>query len=402
MVQVPPGGRIRREVDLEASVEQESVTFVRADAAPDAVGRLEERNLRTAFSQYFCTRKAGKTGPDNYNFHKFVEFNVSSPRRLREIAHHTSVTLYFFRDADEIELITVAEWGPGRFRGGIYAIVSGSSGRKIAGRAPRITVALIVFVVFVVLTLVARRALKTALVRTTMAPRIRILVIRMVTISTLVVGGLIFLVVVTEASLGRVITGFGLLSVGVGLALKSPLENMISGILTILVAPFRIGDEIEVSGYAGRVEDVSIHDTIIRTFDGKRVAIPNVDVYLNPVTNQTAYPIRRFDVLVGIHYNDDLPKAVGIAHRTLDETEGVRKTPEPQVLVTTLNEFSVDMILRFWSDPSMHERVQDDLRRNHRRKTRLRPGRHHDTVPDPNPPHPRRRRKREPESYRSA
>ena len=224
---------------------------------------------------------------------------------------------------------------------------------EIAGRAPRITVALVVFVIFVILTLVARRALKTALARTTMAPRIRILVIRIVTISTLAVGGLVFLVVVTEASLGRVITGFGLLSVGIGLALKAPLENMISGIMTILVAPFRIGDEIEVSGYTGRVEDISIHDTIVRTFDGKRVAIPNVDVYLNPVTNQTAYPIRRFDVLVGIHYNDDLPKAVGIAQKTLDETEGVRKTPESQVLVTTLNEFSVDMILRFWSDPSM-------------------------------------------------
>lgn len=224
---------------------------------------------------------------------------------------------------------------------------------EIAGQAPRITVALLIFVVFVFFAIVARRALRRALARTAMAPRIRILVVRMVMISTIVVGGLIFLVVVTEASLGRVITGFGLLSVGIGLALKSPLENMISGILTILVAPFRIGDEIEVSGYAGRVEDISIHDTIIRTFDGKRVAIPNSDVYLNPVTNQTAYPIRRFDVLVGIHYNDDLPKAVGIARETLDETEGVRKTPEPQVLVTMLNEFSVDMILRFWSDPSM-------------------------------------------------
>lgn len=224
---------------------------------------------------------------------------------------------------------------------------------EIAGRAPRVTIAVAAFLIFVALAFLARRTLKTALGRTAVAPRIRILIVRLVVISTLVVGGLIFLVVVTEASLGRVLTGFGLLSVGIGLALKSPLENMISGILTILVAPFRIGDEIEVSGYAGRVEDISIHDTIIRTFDGKRVAIPNADVYLNPVTNQTAYPIRRFDVVVGIHYNDDLPKAVGIAHDTLAETEGVRETPEPQVLVTKLNEFSVDMILRFWSDPSM-------------------------------------------------
>ena len=229
---------------------------------------------------------------------------------------------------------------------------------EIAGRAPRTIVALGIFLIFVVLALVLRRTLKTALARTAMAPRIRILIGRIAVILTLVVGGLIFLVIVTEASLGRVLTGFGLLSVGVGLALKAPLENMISGIMTILVAPFRIGDEIEVSGYSGKVEDISIHDTIIRTFDGKRVAIPNVDVYLNPVVNQTAYPIRRFDVIVGIHYNDYLPKAVGIARESLDTTEGVRDSPEPVVLVETLNEYSVDMILRFWSDPSMQNQFK--------------------------------------------
>ena len=229
---------------------------------------------------------------------------------------------------------------------------------EIAGRAPRTIVAIGVFLIFVVLAFALRRAFKTALARTAMAPRIRILVIRIVVILTLFVGGLVFLVIVTEASLGRVLTGFGLLSVGIGLALKSPLENMISGILTILVAPFRIGDEIEVSGYAGRVEDISIHDTIVRTFDGKRVAIPNVDVYLNTVVNQTAYPLRRYDVIVGIHYNDYLPKAMEVAQEVLNTTEGVRESPESVVLAETLNEYSVDMILRFWSEPSMQNQFK--------------------------------------------
>lgn len=229
---------------------------------------------------------------------------------------------------------------------------------EVASRAPRMLVALIIFVIVVVVALVLRRALKTALLRTTVAPRIRILIGRMVIILMLAVGGLVFLVIVTEASLGRVLTGFGLLSVGVGLALKSPLENMISGILTILNAPFRIGDEIEVATYAGKVEDISIHDTIIRTFDGKRVAIPNVDVYLSAVVNQTAYPLRRYDVIVGVHYNDDLPKAVEVAGESLTSTGGVRETPEPVVLVETLNEYSIDLILRFWSEPTMQNQFE--------------------------------------------
>lgn len=230
--------------------------------------------------------------------------------------------------------------------------------REIAAQTPRILAALLVLVVFVLIGLVVRRILRTTLERLTMAPRIRILILRLVFIGVLVIGGVVFLVIAFEARLGQVITGFGLLSVGIGFALKSPLENMLSGVLTILVAPFRIGDEIEVSGQAGRVETINLHDTILRTFDGKRVAIPNVDVYLNAIVNQTAFPLRRYDVLVGVHYNDDLTKAVSVAREVLDSADGVREIPEPLVLVSTLNEYSVDLILRFWSNPSMQNEFQ--------------------------------------------
>ncbi len=230
--------------------------------------------------------------------------------------------------------------------------------REVARQAPQIFAALLVFLGFLVLAFIVRQVLKTALGRVTIAPRIRILIRRVVFGSILAVGGIVFVGIATNVSLGRVITGLGLLSVGLGLALKSPLENMVSGILTILVGPFRIGDEIEVSGYAGKVETISIHDTILRTFDGKRVAIPNVDVYLNAIANQTAYPMRRYDVIVGIHYNDDLLEAVRVAQEALTSTEGVRSTPEPLVLVSELGESSVDMILRFWSDPTMQSQFR--------------------------------------------
>lgn len=232
---------------------------------------------------------------------------------------------------------------------------------------PRLSAGLAVFAIFLIVGLIVRGALKTMLGRVTrVAPRIRILILRLVFTTILAVGGLAFLGVLTSASLGSVIAGLGLLSVGVGFALKSPLENMLSGILTILFAPFRIGDEIEVSGYAGRVETISINDTIIRTFDGKRVAVPNVDVYLNAITVQTAYPQRRYDVLVGIHYNDDLPKALKVACETLLSTEGVRPSPEPLVLVSELSAYSVDLILRFWADPTMQSQFQvtSDVRAN--------------------------------------
>ncbi|BBL78176.1 hypothetical protein RxyAA322_00300 [Rubrobacter xylanophilus] len=230
--------------------------------------------------------------------------------------------------------------------------------REAALQAPRLLAALLVFAAFLVLALVVRRVVKAAVGRAPMALRIRLLVVRLAFFSVLTLGIVAFLGVATGASVGRLFTGFGLLSVGLGFALKSPLENMFSGILTILFSPFRIGDEIEVNGYAGRVETISIHDTILRTFDGKRIAIPNAEVYLNAITNQTAYPDRRYDVLVGIHYDDDLRKALEIARHVLAETEGVRSLPQPLVLVGELGESSVNLILRFWSDPTMQNQFR--------------------------------------------
>ncbi len=357
MVEVAAGRRVCREVHLETSVEQKALLFVGAHPASDAVGRLEDDDFRPSLVQHFCAGEASQTSPDDYYLHRLKSLTLLQPLGYERSHTPPPVPYTFIRMSTKLSLLLLQN---GNSEG--FLEVFRNSFRdlwpEIAGRAPRTIVAIGIFVIFVVLAFVLRRALKTALARTSMAPRIRILIGRMAVISTLVLGGLIFLVIVTEASLGRVITGFGLLSVGVGLAIKSPLENMVSGIMTILVAPFRIGDEIEVSGYAGRVEDISIHDTIIRTFDGKRVAIPNVDVYLNPVVNQTAYPLRRYDVMVGIHYNDYLPKAMEIAQEILDTTEGVRESPGPVVLAETLNEYSVDMILRFWSEPSMQNQFK--------------------------------------------
>lgn len=225
-------------------------------------------------------------------------------------------------------------------------------------QAPKILAALIVFVGFATVGLVLQQIVKRALRRPMVAPRIRLLVGRLVFGCILAVGAIVFLAVVTDASLGRVLTGFGLFSVALGFALKGPLENVFAGVLTILTAPFRIGDEVEIGGHAGKVETINIHDTIIRTFDGKRVAIPNLQVYSNAVTDQTAFSFRRYDVLVGVHYGDDIRKALTIAHEVLSSTPGIRDEPEPQVLVGKLNEYSVDLILRFWSGPTMQRQFQ--------------------------------------------
>src|SRR5215204_492896 len=80
IVQVPPRDRIRREVHLEAPVEQEPVPLVGPHAAADVIRRLEDGDLRSAFSEYLCTGEAGQPGPDYNSFHTRESVTHNSQR----------------------------------------------------------------------------------------------------------------------------------------------------------------------------------------------------------------------------------------------------------------------------------------------------------------------------------
>lgn len=227
--------------------------------------------------------------------------------------------------------------------------------RSAIETVPQFMAAFLVLLVFALAALIAWQATRAAVARINIPMRICFLLARLAFVGVLAPGVVIALAIATGASFGRVFTGFGLLSVGIGFALKNPLENMVSGVLTILTGPFRIGDEIEVGGYEGSVEAINIHDTVLKTFDGKRVSIPNRDVYISAVVDQTAQEKRRYDVVVGVHYNDDLAKAQEVALNTLRSIPGVRPSPEPVVLVSEFGESSVNLILRFWSDPTQQD-----------------------------------------------
>ncbi|MBR7552348.1 mechanosensitive ion channel, partial [Mycobacterium tuberculosis] len=77
-------------------------------------------------------------------------------------------------------------------------------------------------------------------------------------------------------------------SVAIGFAFKDIFQNLLSGILLLLSEPFRIGDQIISGNFEGTVEDIQIRATTIRTYDGRKVVIPNSQLYTSPMTVNTA------------------------------------------------------------------------------------------------------------------
>lgn len=150
----------------------------------------------------------------------------------------------------------------------------------------------------------------------------------------------------------------GLIGLGISFALKDMIANFISGIMILVNRPFKIGDQIKVGEEEGTVKDIQIRATDIKTYDGRKVIVPNSQLYNGVVINNTAYDERRFEVIVGIGYDDDIGTAVEKARESLEESEMVEEQPEPQVLVNELGGSSVNLKLRGWTKPSKANMVQ--------------------------------------------
>ncbi len=142
--------------------------------------------------------------------------------------------------------------------------------------------------------------------------------------------------------------GFG--SVAVGFAFKDILQNWFAGLLILIRQPFRRGDQIVVAGHEGTVEHIQARATSIKTYDGRRVVIPNSDVYTKIVTVNTAFAVMRSSIDVGIGYGDDIEAARSAILDALDGLKGIERSPAPEVIPWDLAGSSVNLRVRWWSE----------------------------------------------------
>ncbi len=149
---------------------------------------------------------------------------------------------------------------------------------------------------------------------------------------------------------GDALATLGIGSVAIGFAFKDILQNWFAGLLILLRQPFRRGDQIVVGAFEGTVEHIQARATSIKTYDGRRVVIPNSDLYTQAVTVNTAFPIVRSSYDVGIGYGDDIEAARSAILEALDGLEGIKHQPAPEVIPWDLAGSSVNLRVRWWSD----------------------------------------------------
>lgn len=159
-------------------------------------------------------------------------------------------------------------------------------------------------------------------------------------------------IIAAAGQLGIKTTSFlavlGAASLAIGLALKDSLANFSSGVMLILFRPFRVGDVVTIGGETGKVEAISVFSTILNTGDNQKKIIPNGAISNATITNITANPTRRVDLVVGIGYDDDIRKAKETLENILAGEERILQDPPPTIAVSNLGASSVDLVVRPW------------------------------------------------------
>lgn len=216
---------------------------------------------------------------------------------------------------------------------------------------PLILIALVVLVVTWLLTRLASRLLRASLSKSGLRTSLKELFDTLLKVAIWIFGILVAITIVFPSlTPGKLVAAIGLGSVAVGLAFKDIFENFFAGILIMLREPMRIGDYIECEGVEGKVEKISLRESYIRKTDDQLVLVPNSHLFNNPVFIRTDRDSRRFDLVVGVAYGENVDKARQVIHDAIAGLEMVHGERGIDVFARAFNSSSVDFTVRWWWD----------------------------------------------------
>lgn len=156
----------------------------------------------------------------------------------------------------------------------------------------------------------------------------------------------------------------GAAGLAVGLALQGSLSNFASGVLIIILRPFKSGDYIEAGGKAGSVERIEIFATELRTPDNKVIIMSNSAIMGGAIVNYSRQKTRRIDLVIGVSYDADLRQAKEVLKSVLDKESRILKDPAYTVAVSELADSSVNFVVRPWVNTTEYWPTYFDLIEN--------------------------------------
>jgi small-conductance mechanosensitive channel len=215
---------------------------------------------------------------------------------------------------------------------------------------PRLGLALLVLFVAWLLSRWASRLLKRRMSQQNADPEIITLLQMLTRWGILILGVVLALEQVAPGRLTTLLAGVGIAGITIGFALQDVAKNFVAGILLLISQPFELGDTIMVSDYTGTVIAINLRSTELREVDGRFVIIPNADIFVSSIINNSRSIERRVDLTLKVNPDTDLEKAVRAGLNAVDTVTGVMPEPKPVLVFDTFGDATIDGYLRYWVD----------------------------------------------------
>ncbi len=155
----------------------------------------------------------------------------------------------------------------------------------------------------------------------------------------------------------------GALGVGIGFGLQNIFNNLVSGIILAFERPIKEGDIIEVGTVLGIVKEIGLRSSVVRTYDGAEVIVPNGNLISNELINWTRTDLRRRgEVQVGVAYGTDPQKVIDLLLETCTSSEQILRDPEPLAIFVGFGDSSLNFRLLFWiADADLRLTIQSNV-----------------------------------------
>jgi small conductance mechanosensitive channel len=213
---------------------------------------------------------------------------------------------------------------------------------------PKLFVAVLFYLGFVVLYRLTRRPLDAILRRSGIEPVLISLLVDKVYRFSLTIFGLVMAASQVGINVGAALAGIGVVGVALGFAAQDLLSNIIAGFVIFWDEPFHVGEFITVQDEYGRVTNITLRSTRIQTNRNTFVVIPNRRIIDHVVLNHSAQGDTRIDVPVGIAYKENIPQARAVLLKAVADVKDVLSEPPPTVVVDSLGDSSVNLLVRVW------------------------------------------------------
>ncbi len=216
---------------------------------------------------------------------------------------------------------------------------------------PNLTVAVIVLTAFFVLARFAQKVTNNIIGRFSERQALKQFVPKIVLF--VMVGMGIFLalsILKLDKTITSLLAGAGIAGLALSLAFKESATDIMGGLFLIFRKPLKIGDIIETNGVMGTVEKIKLSKTIIQSFQGQQVYIPNKMVIQDVLTNYSSLHKRRVDIELGVSYADNLKKVKNVLLELINDLPFIRKQEEVSVFFEEFASSSIQLKLMFWID----------------------------------------------------